>query len=212
MYCYYINKKTKKRGTMEREVYLDRLLTKFSSSFNVYMPYQIDGIEYKAYAYFYTHQEKYVLTKSANLWSADSYEHVLFMDAEVIDEEMFLRAKDIITNYFEPVLVRNGEKYPAKNHMYSFLTVILIGNHFSDSKLASQIKRYHFDKGYQFSIRGYSTGRMVAVTMDDEKVYCNGAARTSQKVYKQVFDEVRANKPGFSQICEKQGITPFKQE
>ena len=83
---------------MEREKYLDRLLTKFSSSFNIYMPYQIDGIEYKAYAYFYTHQEKYVLTKSANLWSADSYEHVLFMDAEVIDEAMIEHAKDIIAN------------------------------------------------------------------------------------------------------------------
>ena len=53
---------------------------------------------------------------------------------------------------------------------------------------------------------------MIAVTMDDDKVYCNGAARTSQKVFKAVFDEVRANKPGFLEICEKQGVTPFKQE
>lgn len=197
---------------MEREVYLDRLLAKFSGSFNIYMPYQIDGIEYKAYAYFYTHQEKYVLTKSANLWSADSYEHVLFIDAEVIDEQVLERAKSVIADYFEPVLVRKGEKYPGKNHMYSYLTVVFVGNHFLDSKLASQIKRYRFEKGYQFSIRGYSTGRMIAVTMDDEKVFTNGAARKSQKVFKAVFDEVRANKPGFLAICEKQGVTPFKQE
>lgn len=197
---------------MVRDIYLDRLLAKYGGSFDVYMPYQINGIEYKAYAYFYTHQEKYVLVQSANLWSADSYEYVLFMDAEEIDDTMFERAKDVIENYFEPVLVRKGEKYPAKNHMYSFLTVVMIGNHFSDSKLASRIKRYRFEKGYQFSIRGYSTGRLVAVTLDDEKVFCNGSAAKAKKVFKDVFGEVRANKPGFSKICEKQGITPFKQE
>ena len=197
---------------MERTVYLDRLLAKFGSSFDIYMPYQIKGIEYPAYAYHFTHQEKYVLVKKANMWSADSYEHVLFMDTDVIDEAVFERAKDIITNYFEPELVRKGEKYPAKNHMYSYLTVVIIGNHYSDSKLASKVKRYHFDKGYQLSIRGYSAGRIIAVTMDDEKVTTNSAASKSGKVFKAVFEEVRANKPGFSAICEKQGVTPFKQE
>ena len=202
----------RQRGVMERDVYLDRLLTKFSSSFNVYMPYVINGIEYKAYAYFYSHEEKYVLTRSANLWSADSYEHILFMDAEVIDEELIWRAQDIIANYFEPEFVRKGEKYPAQNHMCTYLTVVLLGNHFSNSKLASQVKKYRFDKGYQFGIRGYSAGRLVAVTMDDEKVVHNKAAHKTKKVYEAVFDEVRANKPGFSEICEKQGVTPFKQE
>ena len=197
---------------MERTVYLDRLLAKFGSSFDVYMPYQIHGVKYPAFASHHTHQEKYVLVKEANLWSADSYEYVLFMDAEVIDEATIKRAKDIIEDYFEPELVRKGEKYPAKDHMYSYLTVVIIGNHYSDGKLASKVKRYHFDKGYQFSIRGYSAGRMIAVTMDDEKVITNSAASKSKKVFKAVFDEVRANKPGFSAICEEQGVTPFKQE
>ncbi len=197
---------------MKRTDYLDRLLAKFGSSFDVYMPYQIHGIEYPAFAYHYTHQEKYVLVKEANMWKADSYEYVLFVNTEVIDEAVIEKSKDIIENYFEPELVRKGEKYPAKDHMYSYLTVVIIGNHYSDSKLASKVKRYHFDKGYQFSIRGYSAGRMVAVTMDDEKVITNNAASKSKKVFKAVFDEVRANKPGFSIICEKQGVTPFKQE
>ena len=197
---------------MKRTDYLDRLLAKFGSSFDIYMPYQIHGIEYPAFAYHYTHQEKYVLVKEANMWKADSYEYVLFVNTEVIDEAVIEKAKDIIEIYFEPELVRKGEKYPAKDHMYSYLTVVIIGNHYSDSKLASKVKRYHFDKGYQFSIRGYSAGRMVAVTMDDEKVITNNAASKSKKVFKAVFDEVRANKPGFSTICEKQGVTPFKQE
>ena len=40
----------------------------------------------------------------------------------------------------------------------------------------------------------------------------NEASPLVKKVFKDVFGEVRANKPGFSKICEKQGITPFKQE
>ena len=52
----------------------------------------------------------------------------------------------------------------------------------------------------------------MAVTLDDEKVFCNGSAAKAKKVFKDVFGEVRANKPGFLKICEKQGVTPFKQE
>lgn len=197
---------------MEREVYLDRLLAKFGGSFDVYMPYTIQDTEYKAYAYFHNHQEKYVLVESANLWSTDCYEHVLFMDADSIDGEMFERAKNVIEQYFEPELVRKGEKYPAKNHMYSFLTVVMVGRRFSDNSVSSQIRKYRFEKGYQFNIRGYSMGRMVAVTLEDEKVFCNASAKKSKKAFLEVFGEVKAGKPGFSEICRKQGVTPFKQE
>ncbi len=197
---------------MDRKVYLDRLLAKFGNSFNIYMPYQISGIEYPAYAYYHNHEEKYVLVREANMWTRDSYEHVLFIDTDVIDEALIERAKGIISGYFEPLLVRKGEKYPAKNHMFSYLTVIFIGDHFSDSKLASKVKRYRYDKGYMFSVRGFSAGRMMAVTMEDEVVITNSAARQSKKVLKEVFKEVRANKPGFLAICEKQGVAPLKQE
>lgn len=197
---------------MERDIYLDRLLSKFSGSFDVYMPYRIGGTEYKAYAYYYNHQEKYVLVQSANLWSADCYEYVLFMDAECISNETVKQAEAVIEQYFEPELVRKGEKYPARNHMYSYLTVVMLGERFSDADVCRQVKKYRFEKGYQFNIRGYCVGRLIAVTMEDEKVFCNRASAKSKKVFSDVFDEVRANKPGFSEICAEQGVTPFQQE
>ncbi len=57
--------------------YLNRLLLKYSGTFDIYQPYMIMGREYPAYGYFFSHVEKYVLVRKANMWSADSYEHIL---------------------------------------------------------------------------------------------------------------------------------------
>ncbi len=65
---------------MDSADYLNRLLLKYSGTFDIYQPYTILGKEYPAYGYFFSHVEKYVLVRKANMWSADTYEHVLFAD------------------------------------------------------------------------------------------------------------------------------------
>ena len=62
---------------MTADNYLDRLLVKYAGTFNIYTPFQIGGTEFPAYGYFYSHVEKFVLTRGANMWSSDSYEHIL---------------------------------------------------------------------------------------------------------------------------------------
>ena len=123
--------------------YLDRLLLKYSNSFNIYMPYCIGAKEYPAYGYFFSHNEKYVLTTDANMWSADSYEHVLYITEEKITEQTVEEAKLLIRDYMEPYLVRNGEKLPSSNHMSSILTIILISQQTVDSCVHKKIKKYN---------------------------------------------------------------------
>lgn len=197
---------------MDRKAYLDRLLVHYGSTFDIYMPYRINGETYPAYARFFTHGEKYVLSREANMWKADCYEHVLFMESEVIDGGLIESAKRMISGYMEPELVRKGEKYPEPDHMYSYMTVVLIGQRFSEDKLIPQIERYRFDKGYKFHLRGYSVGRLIGVCCDSERVYLSRAVKPSRKMYKSVFKEVREGREGFSELCKKQGVTPFKQE
>lgn len=95
---------------MEMAQYLDRLLLRYSGTFDIYKPYFIDGKEYPAYGYFFSHLEKYVLVREANLWASDSYEHILFITADKITEEHVKEAQDVIQNYMEPKLVRKGAR------------------------------------------------------------------------------------------------------
>ncbi len=197
---------------MNTATYLDRLLLKYSNTFNIYKPFYISGKQFPAYGYFFSHNEKYVLVKEANMWSADSYEHILFWEEDEITLEHIKQAEELIRNEMECDLVRKGEKLPEKNHMSSLLTIILLGQKPLCKQVAKRIGRFRFDKGYQFNLRGYTRGRIVALTMDDQGVTVSPDIRNSIKMFKEVFKEVEEGRDGFTAVCEKQGVTCYTQE
>lgn len=192
--------------------YLDRLLLKYSGDFNIYKPYCIGGKEYPAYGYFFSHNEKYVLVKEVNMWSSDSYEHIVFMEAETIAEQDIFEARELITGDLERDYVRKGEKYPPKDHMQTILTVVLLSNRNLSSETVKQIQKFKFDKGYLFNMRGFCRGRIIAASMESQQVIASPQAKEMIKIFKNVFGEVKEGKPGFDEICQKQGVSAFVQE
>ena len=192
--------------------YRDGLLLCYSGNFDIYQPYRINNKEYPAYGYFFSVVEKYILVREINMWSTRSYEHILFMEVDTCTEKTIEEASDIIKNYMEPMLVRKGEKLPEPNHMYSYLNVVIICRKPVEKKIADRIKRFHFEKGYKFNIRGFSKGSIMCVSIEDQKYISNYQGRSKRKLFQQVFSAVSAGKPGFSTILKEKGLTPFQQE
>ncbi len=174
---------------METADYLNQLLRKYSGTFDLYQPYVIHGKEYPAYGYFFSHTEKYVLVREANMWSADSYEHVLFITAQEVDQALIEEAEALVRNYMEPVLVRKGEDLPAQGHMYSYLTISLIVQRPLSKQMQKAVRRFRFEKGYRFNVRGFSQAHIVCATMEDEKVYTNYVGRKAANLYQNIFRE-----------------------
>lgn len=172
---------------MRTDDYLERLLQKYSGTFDIYQPYVIHGKEYPAYGYFYSHVEKYVLVREANMWSSDSYEHILFIIADTVDQALIDEAYSVVKDYMEPTLVRKGEEFPAEGHMYSYLTISLIAEHALSKDMQKAVKHFKYEKGYKFNIRGFAQAHIVCATMEDEKVYTNYVGRKSAKFYKNIF-------------------------
>lgn len=197
---------------MNTATYLDRLLLKYSNTFNIYKPFRMGARQYPAYGYFFSHNEKYVLVQEANMWSADSYEHILFREEEEITEEHIKEAEEIIRNEMESELVRKGEKLPEKNHMSSLLTIVMLGQKPLSKEAAKRIGKFRFDKGYQFNMRGYSRGRIIAATMEDREVVASPDIKGSRKLFREVFKEVDEGREGFEAVCESQGVTCYTQE
>lgn len=191
--------------------YLDHLLRKYSGTFDIYQPYVIHGKEYPAYGYFFSHVEKYVLVREANMWSSDSYEHILFIEAEEVIPALIEEAYEIVREYMEPVLVRKGEDLPVPGHMYSYLTISIIAQKPLSKEMRKAVKHFKFEKGYRFNMRGFSQAHIICTTLEDEKVYTNYVGRKSAKFYKQNFKDTKEGKPGFRQIMEEQKIEPFHQ-
>ncbi|MDR1765576.1 MAG: hypothetical protein LBR77_05725 [Lachnospiraceae bacterium] len=86
------------------------------------------AIRFDAVAHFNVTGAKYVLVKKAELWRANCFEHVYFRTVGTLsgsDIDAFMRA---LREVIEPEVVRGGGKYPPKDHMYTFVTAVLIAD------------------------------------------------------------------------------------
>ncbi len=192
--------------------YLNRLLLKYSGTFDIYQPYTILGREYPAYGYFFSHVEKYVLVRKANMWSADSYEHILFADPEELTDGHLEEYRQAIEEYIEPTLILKGESLPEPNHMYSYITIAVVTAKALSPEIKKAVRKFKFEKSYMHSIRGYSQARIAVASMEDEVVCVNSMGRSLKKMYRGVFEDVKAGKPGYLQALKKQGAESFKQQ
>ena len=196
---------------MNAKEYLNRLLVRYAGTFDIYVPYKIFEREFDAYGFFSSHVEKYVLTRNANLYTQDSYEHSLFLTVDVVTKDLIDEMKRVILDYVEPTLVLKGEKNPEPNHMYSYMTVILISNKEPEKDVVKYLKKQKYDRGYMMHVRGFSQAQFCMVSIADEKVYTNSAAHKKKKLLNGIFKEVKDGKVGFQELWDTGEITPYKQ-
>ena len=187
---------------MDCASYLSRILEKLLPTHDIVRDYSVNGQVLPAYARYEAMNEKYVLSRKATLWKAGEYEHVLFFTvpekaaaggpsdgaeqtaaSPVTPDTVTDLAQQLITGYMEPVLARDNEKYPPKDHMRTFLTAVIVSEESPSEALIRRIRKYRFDKGYQFSFRGFSQGRLVFVDLGAGKVYTSPAANDVAEFY-----------------------------
>ncbi len=188
--------------SMDPAAYLNVLLAKYAGHFDIYREHEVNGRKYTIYAYFSSLGEKYVLLKKAKLWSIKAYEHVFFVEEETLTVQMLDDAYREVTDYMEPVLVRRGEKYPEKDHMYTYLTFVYLCRKTPDEEVLKKAREFRFDRGYLFSTRGHSEVRIVVVDLESEQVYTNSAARSLRKMYVKAFRETKEGANGYNELYE----------
>ena len=198
-------------ATLTADTYLDRLLVRYAGTFDLYTPYQIGGKTFPAYGYFYSHVEKFVLTRNANMWSSDSYEHILFVAMDEVTASDVSEMKRILLEEVEPKLVLKGEELPPPNHMYSYMSVILISDKRPSKETVKAVKKLSYDKGYMMNMRGFSQAQMCLVSIEEEKIYHNFAAHGKKKTLKGIFKEVKEGRAGFKELVEKGDLIPHIQ-
>ena len=145
------------------------------------------------------------------MWSSDSYEHILFLTEEEITGDTVSDMKHILLDEVEPKLVLKGEEVPPPDHMYSYMSVILISEKKPSKDAIRAVKKLSYDKGYMMNMRGLSQAQICLVSIEDEKVYHNFAAHGKKKTLKGIFKEVKEGRVGFKELVEKGALTPIKQ-
>ena len=181
--------------------YLNIVLAGYARSFDIYEDREVGGRKYRAYAFFSSLGEKYVLVKKAKLWSVKAFEHVFFLE-EMCTPELLQELMGRIQEYMEPELVRHGEKYPEKDHMYTYLTFVILCSETPAEETLRAIKNFRFDKGYMFSMRGHAEARLVVVDLKEKQVWTNPAGRSLKKMFVQAFDRAESGVKGYNELFE----------
>lgn len=189
---------------MEAEVYLDRTLAKYAPSYDLTVPFTGGGVSFEAYGHYLTQDEKYVLTRRANLWRVRGHEHIVFRIVDDFADEDIRNAEQWIEAYMEPELVRGGARYPEKDHMVSYLTFVFISRCTPDEAALKTVQGFRLEKDYLFTLRGHSKARMVCVDTEREAVFTNKAGRALKQSFLSTFAEVHKGLKGYHRLyCEQ---------
>jgi hypothetical protein len=176
------------------DAYLQELLNRYRANFDITENYALGERIYPAYARFFSLGEKYVLKKEAKLWAIRAYEHVLFIKTDSIDENLIADLRKTMEEQMEPLLVRQGEKYPEKDHMCSYMSFVIISDTTPSKEVQKLIKKFHFDKGYLFNFRGHSEAKLGCVCLDSEKIFTNYAAKELKVLFTNIFNTLNKGK------------------
>ena len=169
--------------------FFNKLLPYYRGYYDMEQPYDLRGMECLAHGHFYSHSEKYVLSKEARLWESDNFEHVFFMERDVLREKDLEEMDRVVREYVEPEIVRKGKKYPERNHMYTYLTFVYLCSAPLEKEIIKSVKNYHFTRNYLFSIRGFCEVKLVAADLSGGVLYTNGSGASLKKLYKKLLKE-----------------------
>ena len=168
--------------------YFEKIKKAYSNTFDLTIPFMIDNRKYLGYGFFQNNSKKFVLVKEAKLWEVNSFEHIIFMeDNDSFTQNIVEEGINLIKNYMESHFVRKGKKYPEENHMYSFLTIIILTNNQISKEVQDKIANFKFKKNYLFTIRGHAEGRLIVINPKDNVFISNKAAKTLKTFYTSLF-------------------------
>jgi len=162
---------------------LDKFLQVFRDSYDIQKDYTAGNTTYDAYAYLNVRNARYVLTKKAELWRADCFEHVFFLCRERIEAADIENFRQSIPTEIEPQLVRQGRETMPEDHMYSFITGIFISRQPVSGETRQAVRRLRFYKNYRLALRGYCQARAVVLDLAEGSVCGNPPAHDLIKGY-----------------------------
>ena len=129
---------------MRRKEFIDTILNGISDTFDIYHNYWFNNRKFVIYAYNYKNRDKFSTTDSAKLWDMKCFEHLFFINSDSLDEEQLKDLVKFTIEQIEPHFVRNDNKLPCKNHMYSYISFIIITRNKPDDNVKLMIEAICF--------------------------------------------------------------------
>ncbi len=158
---------------MTKEEKLESVLKAYTRFYNI----KRDDVEppFDAEAEFISHNEQYILVKSAKIAEIDSNEFVYFKSVDRLTEEN-------LTELDKTAWERGLSKVnPGPGHRNSDVSLIIIADKIDEDafKLARKLKH---SKSYLFTFHGWSNYKLIAIDLSDNRTTFNRQGRTLKKI------------------------------
>lgn len=162
-----------------RETAIDRLLKSYEAYYNI-TTYQDEQKPLKAVCEFYERSEKFVLSRKAELWSANCEEFIYLFDLDHLTKELFEKCRDFAK---EDGLKRANI---GPGHMYTYITPIFICDT-CDDEAKKAVKRCRIYQSFQFSFHGWMDYHVAVLEISNHKIFTNRSGKCVEKVLKNVL-------------------------
>lgn len=162
-----------------REEAIERLLKSYQVYYNVN---RMDEEQRPIVARcdFFEHSQKYVLSKKAELWSADSEEFLYILDVPHLSLEIFEKYRDLI---HEDGMSR---AHIGPGHMYTFITPIFICDTCGEDARKA-LKKCRIYKSFHFSLHGWMDYHAAVVELGSSRIDTNRSGHNVAKILKNVL-------------------------
>lgn len=165
--------------TMDRQEIINKLLNGYQRHYNIH---KTDTSQKPLIARcdYFEHSERYVLSRKAELWSADCEEFLYLFDVPHLTLEKYEQCMRMASED------GMGRMNIGPGHMYSYITAIIISDS-ADENAVRTLKKSRIHKSFHFSLHGWMDYRAVAVMIQSNHIQFNSAGRCVAKTLKKVL-------------------------
>lgn len=162
-----------------RDMAVERLIKSYQTYYNIHVLDE-EHVPIVARCDFFEHSQKYVLSKRAELWSANSEEFLYLISIPNLNLEIFETCRDRI--------LEDGKSRMniGPGHMYSFITPIFICDT-CDEDAKRALKKCRFYKSFHFSLHGWMDYRTAVVELASSRITTNRSGHDLAKILKKVL-------------------------
>lgn len=162
-----------------RQSAVSRLLDSYKAYYNITQC----GEEQKplaAVCEFFEHSEKFVLSRKAELWSAECEEFIYLFETERLTLELYEKCRDFAR---EDGLKR---AHIGPGHMYTYITPVFVCDS-CDEDARKALKKCRIYQSFHFSFHGWMDFHVAVLEVGDDRITTNRSGRCVEKIMKKVL-------------------------
>lgn len=171
---------------LTREEMVEKLLKSYRAYYDITMAEEKDKPLVARCDYF-ERSQKYVLSKKAELWSANCEEFLYLFTVPHLTQEIYKKCEKLVS---EDGMER---MHIGPGHMYSYITAIILCDT-CDEDAARALKKSRIHKSFHFSLHGWMEYHAAAVLAGESRILNNAEGRCVVKTLKKVLFEQKRRK------------------